>query len=166
MLLFNCNRETGLLSDFSNIQVFDTANAVSGLAFSPNSKVIYVTAEFDLHQIEIATGEIMHIANVGKHVCGDSLRQIATFWNMALGPYCRIYIDTTSTQQCYQVIPNPDNKGVACNFKLGGISLLYKNTLGMANFPHYRVGEAYPCDSTKKLFTYVERKAFDPDFTL
>jgi hypothetical protein len=65
-----------------------------------------------------------------------------------LGPDCKIYIRTGTSNRVMHVIHNPNEKGKACNFEQHGIQLPARNHASIPNFVNYRLGYEPVCDST------------------
>ncbi len=74
-----------------------------------------------------------------------------TYQQMALGPDCRIYIASGGGNQYLHVILYPNRKGKECQLINRGLKLPTRNANAIPNFPHYRVDEPYPCDSTIRI---------------
>jgi hypothetical protein len=72
------------------------------------------------------------------------------FYRMQLGPDCRIYMHSGSGHYSWHVINQPDEPGLACDFRQHSFELPYTNFRAMPYFPNYRLGitPTYPCDST------------------
>jgi len=144
------DRSTGLFSNFQQVQV-DTANHLfSGLAVSPNSRFVYISAIDSIYQLDLEAPDIA----ASKVTVGafDGFRYQDTypvyFFYMRLGPDCRIYNVPFSPAPYMHVIFNPDEKGLACNFVQRAIELPCIANYSLPNFPNYRLGTGYPvCDS-------------------
>jgi hypothetical protein len=75
---------------------------------------------------------------------------------MQLGPDCRIYVNTSNSQQWLHVIMYPDRPGVECEVRQHHIPLFYFHQISMPYFPNYRLGTGEPvCDSTLSLPTSI-----------
>ncbi|MEP7195524.1 MAG: T9SS type A sorting domain-containing protein [Saprospiraceae bacterium] len=147
--IYDFDRSTGLLSNYRKIVIQDSLTG-GGLAFSPNSKFAYTTSLYDLYQIDLEEKDtsriIEHISHYSGNLCPIS-KTSSAYYNLLLGPDCRIYMNTPGSVTCMHVINSPDRKGKACNFVEQGIMLPYRNGINIPNFPHYRIDNTYPCDS-------------------
>ena len=70
------------------------------------------------------------------------------FYKMQLGPDGKIYI-SPGGKPYLNVIENPNESGIACNFTQHEFLLPSQHILGLPNMPNYRLGrlEGSPCDS-------------------
>ena len=66
---------------------------------------------------------------------------------MMLGPDCKIYMRTRTSNTVMHVIHSPNEKGKSCNFEQHGIHLPAWNHASMPNFVNYRLGFEPVCDS-------------------
>ena len=154
--LFDFDRGTGELSNFQNLIISDTA-FTGGIAISPNSRYLYVSAtiylfQFDLEAVDIQASRVL----IGTY--DGFLDPFQTnFWKMQLAPDCRIYMHSTSGNRSMHVIQYPDRKGLACDFQQHALKLPTNMGQSFPNFPNYRLGvtPTYPCDSTIAFQTLV-----------
>jgi hypothetical protein len=154
--LFDFDRSTGELSNFQNLIISDTA-FTGGIAISPNSRYLYVSAtiylfQFDLEAVDIQASRVL----IGTY--DGFLDPFQTnFWKMQLAPDCRIYMHSTSGNRSMHVIQYPDRKGLACDFQQHALKLPTNMGQSFPNFPNYRLGvtPTYPCDSTIAFQTLV-----------
>jgi hypothetical protein len=71
------------------------------------------------------------------------------FGQAQLAPDCKIYIDSSTTNNHLHVINNPNQKGKACDFRQHSVYLPNRNyNNSIPNFPHFRIDEEDICDST------------------
>ena len=78
------------------------------------------------------------------------------FFQSALGPDCKIYIQPSSSAKTMHVIHHPNEKGTQCDFVQNGIELPDWNSGTFPNFPRFRVDEEEKCDSTISLVNGIE----------
>ena len=147
VFLLDFDRTSGRLYNYRNIFI-DTSNVITGLAFSASSRFLYVTTldrifQYDLDAVNIEESQVL-VAEWD----GFSDPFPTSFYLCNLGPDCRIYINTSNGVQYMHVIEYPDRKGLACNVRQHAIKLPTHNAASMPNFPHFRVDEEWPCDST------------------
>ena len=152
--IYDFDRSNGVLSNHQKIFVYPNPDQdevrFCSVEWSPNSRFIYTASSKELHQVDTWEDDIQN----------DGIRLIAewdgtkdpfsnTFYLMAQGPDCRIYMCSTSGNNSYHVIRNPDRLGKACNFCQSCLQLPEPANIGtMPNFPRFRVDAAEKCDST------------------
>lgn len=147
--LFNFDRVTGLLSNHRELFVADTLET-GGVAFSPNSRFLYLTHTLKAYQYDIEAKDINASKVVVAEYDGFTSPFPTIFYQPQLAPDCKIYVNTQSSAQIMHVIHNPNEKGLACNFEQHGIALPTDNSFTNVNFPHYRLGTEYPvCDTSR-----------------
>ncbi|MBK8565498.1 MAG: T9SS type A sorting domain-containing protein [Saprospiraceae bacterium] len=153
LMLFDFDRNTGLLSDYKQLEIDTPSFSVCGLAFSPNSKRLYLSNYERLWQLDLEAPDLL----ASKTLIGEWDGFVYEFFNllfpvyfqqMRLGPDCRIYMTSNGPVAYMHIIHNPDELGTACNFEQRGLPLPCKVNYSIPNFPHYRLGSGYPvCDS-------------------
>jgi hypothetical protein len=144
--IYNFDRCSGLLSNHLQFNVPDTCY-LGGIAFSPNSRYLYLSLYSDLFQYD------MQAANVPtsqvRVATSDGFRDIFNldFDNMMLAPDGRIYI-TAGPSRYLHTIESPNNAGVACNVRQHAIHLLSADK-GVPNYPNFRLGAVHgsSCDT-------------------
>ena len=119
-----------------------------GVAISPNSRFLYVTAttqiyQYDLEAIDIS-GSIDTIGLYSNYLSPFS----SVFHTAELGTDGKIYISCGNADSVYHVINNPNYKGALCNFVEHGTHL-QSVSCGVPSFPNYRLGALAQsqCDS-------------------
>ncbi|MBK8954422.1 MAG: PKD domain-containing protein [Saprospiraceae bacterium] len=112
-----------------------------GFAFSPNSKVLYLSSYFSIYQYDLEARVI-----VNSYTLIDTLDGFSppgsfplTFYQLNLAPDHKIYCNTTNETNVLHVIHDPDKKGKACNLKQHDIYLPTSYIQSMPNFPPYRL---------------------------
>lgn len=155
--IMHFDRENGILSEYQNIAVNDTLIGFGGLAFSPNNRFIYVSSQADLYQFDLDSSNIeqsvVHIEHNKEAICGCGLDFPANYYQMQLGPDCKIYMSSRSSIRCLHVIKYPDRKGKECQFSEISLLLPSYNHGSLPEFPNYRINQPYPCDSTIRFMT-------------
>ena len=151
LFLMDFNRSNGQLSNFRNVTTGSETNDHSvGVAFSPNSRFVYLVYRFDLYQVDTwekdVQASLVHIDSWDGYV--DEGIWAAGFDAAMLGPDCKIYIRTGTSNRVMHVIHNPNEKGKACNFEQHGNHLPAWNHASIPNFVNYRLGYEPVCDST------------------
>jgi hypothetical protein len=151
LLLFDFDRNTGLLSNYKRVVSFDTTgqSIFCSVEWSPNSRFVYTATKTKLHQIDTHEENLQDGIRLIGTYDGTKNPFSNTFFLMAQGPDCRIYMCSTNGNRTYHVINKPDELGAACDFVQNGIVLPYSAGRGsMPNFPRFRVDEAEKCDPT------------------
>jgi hypothetical protein len=151
LFFMDFDRSSGQLSNFKNVRTGSETNDHSvGVAFSPNSRFVYLVYRFDLYQVDTwaqdLQASLVHIDSWDGYV--DEGIWAAGFDAAMLGPDCKIYIRTGTSNRVMHVIHNPNEKGKACNFEQHGIHLPAWNHASIPNFVNYRLGYEPVCDST------------------
>lgn len=149
--IFGFDRCTGLFSDPVHILIND-ANTMGGVAFSPNSRYLYVSSVEDVYQYDTQAADIgasmVHIAEWDGFYSPSP--PFATLFDIAqLAPDGKIYIATGNATQHLHVIHDPDESGVACSIEQHGIPLPRWFTNSLPNHPNYHLGPVLGsvCDS-------------------
>jgi hypothetical protein len=150
VIIYDFNRATGELSNLQMVNPQDSGIFV-GVAVSPNSRFAYLSAKYDLYQLDLWADDIqaslIHIAHIDYFP--DTPGFASTFSLAQLGPDCKIYIVNGGTNFRLHVINKPNEKGQACDFQQHSFYLPNLNYNGsLPNFPHFRMDEAEVCDST------------------
>ena len=149
--IFDFDRCTGLFSDPVHILI-DDYDQMGGVAFSPNSRYLYVSSVEDVYQYDTEAADIeasmVHIAHWdGFYSPGPPF---ATLFDIAqLAPDGKIYIATGNGTDKLHVINDPDQPGMACDIQQHAITLPTYNTNSLPNHPNYHLGpvDGSICDS-------------------
>lgn len=148
--IYDFNRQSGELSNFKRVDIIqnDTVK-IFGVAVSPNSRYLYVSALIDLYQFDLQAPDIqasaIQVGHSGNYF--DPFRE--NFYHSQLGPDCKIYITGTNGGRNFHVIHKPDLPGTACQLEQHGLILPTYRSFTIPNFPHYRLGSNMAiCDST------------------
>jgi len=148
-IIYDFDRATGELSNMRIVDPQDSAQ-FTGLAVSSNSRFAYLSAKWDLYQIDLWADNIQESLVHIDHI--DGFRDPtfkSTFGQAQLAPDCKIYIVPSITNRHVHVINKPNEKGKACDFRQHSIALLAVNFNNcLPNFPHFRIDEDQICDST------------------
>lgn len=149
--VFDFDRCAGTFSNPVFIIVPDP-NPGSGVAFSPNSRFLYVSSVEDVYQYDTEVTDIaasmVHIAEWDSTY--SPFPPFATLFDIAqLAPDGKIYIGTGNSTDKLHVIHNPDEPGLACNMEQHGISLPRYFSNSLPNHPNYHLGpiDGTVCDS-------------------
>lgn len=131
--LFDFDSVAGELSNLRRIDL-PPGNYSKGICFSPNSELIYVTADTFLYQVEIATETVRQ---VGSHFSYSETGWPVNIGEMHLGPDCRIYVGPSSTTWYLHVIHDPNLIGVGCDFQPRAIRTPTRLLFSLPNMPLY-----------------------------
>ena len=149
LLLMDFDRSTGLLSNPRTYHIRDEdGDFTGGCSFSPNSRFIYVSTLDKIYQFDLHASDVQVSKTVVAEWDGYVDPFPTNFYLCNLGPDCRIYINSLNGVKSMHVIQYPDRKGLACQVAQHAIHLPTFNGITMPNFPHYRMDEEWPCDST------------------
>ena len=149
--IFDFDRCTGLFSNPVHVPTVSTG-AASGVAFSPNSRFVYVSSSSDVYQFDAEAADVaasqVHIATWDGFYSPSP--PFATRFDLAqLAADGKIYIGTGNGTLHLHVIHDPDAPGLACNLEQHGVELprYYMNSL--PNHPNYHLGalSGTVCDS-------------------
>jgi len=153
--IYDFDRETGILSNHVKVEIYDPDSIniddirFSSVEWSPNSRFIYTASGDKLHQIDTWEENLQDGVRLIGVYDGTLNPFPNTFFLMAQGPDCRIYMCSGSGNRTYHVINKPDELGAQCDFVQNGIVLPYSaGVASMPNFPRFRVDETEKCDPT------------------
>ena len=148
--LFSFDRCTGLLSNQRTFSV-PRDGPSGGLAFSPNSRFLYVSSQQTLYQYDLWAEDIEASRFTIGHWDGflEDNFWTSTFHTMLLGPDHKIYVGTPTDGHFIHVIHDPNKKGLACDFEQRGLEWPTYKHRSIPNFPYYRMGalEGSGCDT-------------------
>ncbi|MBL7806683.1 MAG: T9SS type A sorting domain-containing protein [Saprospiraceae bacterium] len=156
--LYRFDRCSGLLSDRVG-KTYDLSGLngkPGGVAFSPNSRFLYVTRwdsifQYDLHSPDIIASE--KTVAVYDGFLGD-LGLPTRFFYPLLAPDNKIYICVSNYNSPYlHTIENPDEPGLACHVQQHSVRLPVFNNFLLPNMPFYRLWdwEGAPCDTLESV---------------
>lgn len=149
--IFQFDRCTGLFSEATHIAIEDL-NGSAGVAFSPNSQLLYVSSHIDTYQFDVTSADItssmVHIAEWDTFY--SPFPPFATLFDMAqLAPDGKIYISTGNGTKHLHVINDPDVPGLGCNMVQHQLELPSYFANSLPNHPNYHLGpvDGSICDS-------------------
>ena len=153
--IYNFDRCTGELSNPIQEVIIDTVWG-GGVAFSPNSRYLYVPSYNYIYQYDLEADDILATKDTvaiydGFEVPLDSIVSLSTrFFLAQLAPDGKIYVNCPGAVNYLHIINQPDSAGVACEVLQHHIELPTYNKSSLPNFPNYRLGvlEGSPCDTT------------------
>lgn len=145
--VFYFDRCSGYLS--KQYKIFYDGSGLGGVAFSPNSRFLYVSFGTEIYQYDLYTDNLdstkVLVGIYEPPTSGFS----ATFYTMQLAPDNKIYICATNAIRYLHVIHTPNEYGVDCQFQQRGVLLPTNNYTSVSYSPYYRLGplDNTPCDS-------------------
>jgi len=167
IFIYKFDRCLGVLSEPSQFHFF--AGDWGGLAFSPNSRYLYVNYGKWAYQYDILAPDLWASRKTVATWDGTSHPFPTGFFFMQLAPDGKIYSCPVSGSDVLHVIHESDEPGMACRYEQHAIQLPTYNDQSIPNFPNYRLGplDGSPCDTLgldnlpKAWFRY-EQDTLDP----
>ncbi len=150
--VYDFDRSTGLLSNHHKIFIIPEAEidrskyVFSSVEWSPNSRYIYTATQDWLHQIDTKEPDPDKRIVLIDTYNGTLDPFTTSFFLMAQGPDCKIYMSPANGSYSLHVINKPNEHGKACDFVQNGIKLPNSNGGSLPNFPRFRVDEVEKCD--------------------
>lgn len=141
--IYDFDRCSGELSNPAHIR--DTGfTLMGGLAFSENSRFLYVPYFSYLYQFDLEAEDI----EASRVLISPSINGWAYFLAQ-LAPDGKVYISHQGTQDSIHIIHQPNRRGHACGFVHLGQPLPANTFRTMPNFPYYGLGplDGSPCDT-------------------
>jgi len=146
---FDFDRCTGTLSNPGHLDLMADSVVAMGIAFSPNSRYMYVTTglwilQYDMEAADVAASKV----NVAQYD-GFESQLPTTFFQLALAPNGKIYGSSHFGTDVLHTIHQPDQHGLACAVEQHGLKLPTYHAFTMPNVPHYRLYDVpgSVCDS-------------------
>jgi hypothetical protein len=137
--LFRFDRATGELYDEQAFQIYNESLS-DGVAFSPNSQLLYVSAHDTIYQYDMTAPDIGASRQTVAVYDGNTEIFQTTFHTAQLAPDCKIYIGTFANVKTLHVIHNPNERGTACGVEQHALDLPYWHDKTIPYFPNYRLG--------------------------
>lgn len=149
--IYDVDRCTGLLSNSLQIDPmipFDSLGA-GGVSISPNSRFLYLSTPYYIHQYDLEAEDIEASRNVVAVYDGYASIFGSFFFQGQLAPDGRIYLNCANGENVLHVINYPNRKGKACEVVQHGIQLPTYNGFLLPNHPNFRLGALAdsPCDT-------------------
>jgi hypothetical protein len=123
--------------------------ASGGIAFSPNSRFLYVSASFFLFQYDLHAPGIQASRVLVDRWDGYGDPFATAFYNLLLAPNGKIYMSCTNGTRALHVINKPDELGKACDFVQHPFELPAYHSFSLPNIPYFRLYDLQgsPCDT-------------------
>ena len=148
--LYDFDRCTGLLSNPLHLTIQDSCYG-GGVAFSPNSRYLYVSSTFHLYQFDMEADDVLASKDTVAVFDGYEDPFWTVFFLAQLAPDGKIYINCRTAGKSLHIIHLPDKPGDSCMVEQHGLHLPTYNAWTMPNFPNYRLGAIPPITPS---FTY------------
>jgi hypothetical protein len=137
LFIMDFDREQGLFSNFKNRILHLGVAFAGGVAFSPNSRYLYVTNSLYIYQFDM---EDLFMHHLVAEYNGLANPYPGYFFHAQLGPDCKIYINTSNGTRYLHVIHKPDLPGPQCDVRQHDVILPTYNFIALSHFPNYRLG--------------------------
>ncbi|TAH44394.1 MAG: T9SS type A sorting domain-containing protein [Bacteroidetes bacterium] len=149
--LMDFDRCSGVFSNHIYVSINDSASG-GGVAFSPNSQILYVSSlkyvyQFDLNASNIPASKTTVAVWDGFYSPNPPFA--TTFYLSKLAPDNKIYINSNNGVLAMHVIEYPDSLGLSCGVCQHCVSLPAYNYTTIPNHPNYHLGAlgSSICDS-------------------
>ena len=137
--LFDFERCTGTLSNPLVIDLSADSASACGVAFSPNSRFLYLSTGTKLFQFDMQAADIAASRQLIGVYDGFLAPFPTTFYQQRLAPDGKIYMAATNGINFLHVINQPDLPGLGCDFIQHGVEMPAYIDVGLPNFPNYRL---------------------------
>jgi hypothetical protein len=147
--LFDFDRCTGAFSNPIVVSLAADSASATGVAFSPNSRFLYLSTGLKLFQFDMQAPNIPASKQLIGVYDGFLGPFPTTFYQMRLAPNGKIYMGATNGVNFLHVIHQPDLSGQACDFVQHDMELPTYSDVGLPNFPYFRLYDepGSPCDT-------------------
>ncbi|HEX5625575.1 MAG TPA: T9SS type A sorting domain-containing protein [Saprospiraceae bacterium] len=149
--LFDFDRCTGRFSNHRLWNYIDLPHLpTAGVAFSPNSRFMYIISREKIHQYNLEAADIRASDQVVAEYDGHLDPFAPTVFFMAqLAPDGKIYINGRGSLHSLTVINQPDLPGILCDVRQHAVPLFFQNDFSMPYFPCFTLGPetGSVCDS-------------------
>ncbi|MDX1913934.1 MAG: hypothetical protein SFV22_20730, partial [Saprospiraceae bacterium] len=102
---------------------FEIEASVSGVAISPNSRLLYLSTGFHLWQYDLYAADIGSSATLIDIFDGYQSPFNTTFYQPMLAPDGKIYMTCTNGNDVLHIIHRPDERGADCRFEQHGLRI-------------------------------------------
>ena len=149
--IYQFDRCTGDFSNLTHISINDSAY-VTGAAFSPNSRVLYLSSVRYVYQIDLTAPNIsstLSTVAIYDNYYSPQHPFASTFYLSQLAPDGKIYINCGNSTVDIHVINNPNVLGLGCDVCQHCVHLQFYNAYTIPNYPNYFLGaeSGSVCDS-------------------
>lgn len=140
-VVYNFDRRNGTLSNPKKT-VMPCLSFGSGVAFSPDSRLLYVFCNETAWQYDLSSSDPFSTGIVVAEYDGfisDGLNG-TDFFLAQPAPDGRIYIASTGSTRYLHYINFPNRRGKDCQMLQRGIELVVNNRHSLPNYPYFRLG--------------------------
>lgn len=143
--IFDVDRCEGILSNPRQI-VYNDSLWVGGLAFSPNSRFLYIGSFSFLYQYDLQADDIAKSQYILDRLTEERFKG---YYLGQLAPNDKVYIAPPVNVDSIHVIHHPNRRASACEFEYLGQPLASRNRNAIPNHPFYGLGplDDSPCDT-------------------
>jgi hypothetical protein len=150
--LIRFDRCSGTFYDPQTFEIDFQIFQAGGVAFSPNSRFLYVTTPLQVNQYDLQAPSIYYSRYVVAEYDGFTHFNgliATTFFQAMLAPDNKIYMTCTNGTWFFHTIDQPDSLGVACQVNQHSFELPVAHSFSVPNFPYYRLYDLQGsvCDS-------------------
>ncbi len=169
--IFDFDRCSGIFSNGILIPLNADSLLGWGIAFSSDSKKLYVSSWQTIYQLNVDTVNVpasLKVVAVNDIFPSPSPPFYTDFWEMYLAANGKIYITSGSSVVDLHYINYPDSAGIACDVHLHDLHLLNYHGRAVPNHPNYYLGRLVgsSCDtltSVKDLAEHDFRFSISPN---
>jgi len=129
----------------SDTVTYPWEDGITGVNFSPDSKLLYMSTAYSIYQIDIM--DTNRINAIYIHGPDTTIDQFQWYHILANGVDGNMYIGNFNGSQKYMsYIDKPNVRGTGCDFVAHGIWQPYTNLMNPPNMPNYGLGQygTYP----------------------
>ncbi|MCO5288440.1 MAG: T9SS type A sorting domain-containing protein [Bacteroidetes bacterium] len=141
--IFDFDRCSGIFSNETLVPLTADSIAGFGIAFSPDSKYLYVSSWQTIYQLNVDTINVpasLKVVAVNDTFLSPSFPFYTDFWTMYLAANGKIYITSGSSVVDLHYINYPDSADTACDVHLHDFHLLGFHFRSVPNHPNYYLG--------------------------
>ncbi|HNG90552.1 MAG TPA: hypothetical protein PK858_10115, partial [Saprospiraceae bacterium] len=106
-----------------------------GVAFSPNSRFLYISRTLKIEQYDLLASDIQ----ASRQTVAEHDGMGASFYQAMLAPNNKIYLTAGGLTKFLHVIHAPDSLGVACRVMQHELEIMGKHSYSAPNFPYFRL---------------------------
>ncbi len=149
LLMLDFDRCTGLFSNPVFLDYTIVPNGAGGVAVSPNSQYLYLTAGDTVHQYDLKAANLAASHQTVAVYDGYESPFPTYFYQAMLAPNGKIYFTAGTSNNVLHIIHNPDSSGLACHVEQHGVQLPAITDFIIPNFANYRLYDlpGSPCDT-------------------
>lgn len=135
--LFDFDRCSGVFSNPLHLGFSPDTTYAMGMAFSPNSRFLYVTTGLTIVQFDLVAPDVESSKQTVAVYDGYLSPFPTTFYQLMLAPDDKIYGSCTSSSDVLHVIHQPDSPGLDCQIEQHGLQLLTYHAYTTPNLAYH-----------------------------